>query len=247
MKKVLLLLYSLLLVFSLCSCEAEEAQQGTTQPEGKKTAEEAIEYATPLSCPDLRDEIADDLDTAKKTYEGYYYLMNLIVDDIRQEDYIRATFNVRGYHSNKGVYFAAYLPEEEREGIALENVIQVVGKISAIEKQFNGAVFVEITDAHCLGMSFPVSGEIQMVDHDSLGRKYCILVDGSILSDHREILVYLPEDSGYAVGDTISAVGKVTIRPKDNASMSVLPPTITGGYTEALFMEEPDSIEIIGG
>ena len=236
----------MLLIFSFCSCRAEE-RQGGIQPQGLGSAEEAIQYDTPLSGPNLRDEIAEDLDLAKETYEGGYYLINLIVDSVSHQDYIRSTFNIRGYNSNKGVYFAAYVPEEEREGIVPGNVVQIVGKLYTIEKQFNGAVFVEFTDAHCLGTSLSVSGEIKMIDHNSLGQKHCNLVDYSILPDHGQIVVYLPEDSDYAVGDIISATGKLQTLSytKDMPTHSVLPSTVTGGYTDLLYMKDPESIEIV--
>ena len=237
MKNLCFLFVALLFAVSLCSCQAEEKPlQKRLPPDRELTVEEALEYAVPLSGNALAEEIADDLELAKETYQGYYCLMNMVVHSVTEKEYLRGHFQP-GWKYPNSVYFAAYVQEEEREGIVPGDIVQVVGKISAIEKHFNGAIIVEITDAHCLETSFSVSGVVQLVKHDSLERKYCIIVDDSVLPEWGQILIYLPESSDCTEGDTISASGKLNTSFVDGRQVLDM---AAGG----LSMYNPESIEI---
>ena len=236
MKKLCFLLCVFLLAVFLCSCQAEEKPlQKRLPPDRELTVEEALEYAVPLSGNALAEEIEDDLELAKETYQGYYCLMNMVVHSVTEKEYLRGHFRPGGKYPNS-VYFAVYLPEEEREGIVPGDVVQVVGKISAIEKHFNGAIFAEITDAHCLETSFSVSGVVQLVKHNSLG-KYCIIVDDSVLPEWGQILIYLPESSDCTEGDAVSASGKLN-------TGSVEGTWVLDMAAGELSMFHPESIEI---
>ena len=236
MKNLCFLFVALLFAVSLCSCQAKEKPlQKRLPPDRELTVEEALEYAVPLSGNALAEEIADDLELAKETYQGYYCLMNMVVHSVTEKEYLRGHFQP-GWKYPNSVYFDVYLPEEEREGIVPGDVVQVVGKISAIEKHFNGAIFAEITDAHCLETSFSVSGVVQLVKRNSLG-KYCIIVDDSVLPEWGQILIYLPESSDCTEGDTVSASGKLN-------TGSVEGTWVLDMAAGELSMFHPESIEI---
>ena len=208
MKRFLFLMCSLLLVVSLCSCRAEEAQQGTLQPEGKQTAEEAVEYGALLSTVDLMDEVEADLEQAQKSYTGHYYLMNLVVDSISDPEYVRAGFNLRVFSPPSKLFFTMDLPEEEREGLALRDVLQVVGKISNIERINDGLTFVELTDTHIVTKTFQISGEIKDVGrYGEWGYHLIVLDDSGNVFPNSVIYVFLPEEGDYAEGDRITATG----------------------------------------
>lgn len=239
MKKLCFLLCTLILTVVLCACRGKPTQNGVLQkrlpPDRELTVEEALEYAVPLSGNALAEEIEDDMELAKETYQGYYCLMNMVVHSVTEKEYLRGHFHP-GWKYPNSVYFDVYLPEEEREGIVPGDVVQVVGKISAIEKQFNGAIFVEITDAHCPETSFSVSGVVQLVKYDSLG-KYCIIVDDSVLPEWGEIIIYLPESSDCTEGDTVSASGKLNTGFVDGRQVLDM-------AAGELSMFHPESIEI---
>ena len=231
----------MILGLSFCSCVAKEVPQETVQPAGKWTAEEAIETNTPLYSRNLSKEIVDDLEAAKETYEGRYYLINFIVDSITNESYIRGMGECPSDTVKHSVYYTAFLPAEEREGIAPGDIIQVVGKLSAIEKHFNGATFVEFTDAHCTAKTFQVSGEVLMINHNGADEVFCSLGDSGLLSPKgEEIAIFLPEGFNLAVGDTITCTGKV----HGSIGMVFLSPSSSA---ELLWMEIPESLEATVG
>ena len=241
MKKISYLLCALFLTLFFCACEAKEIPQETVQPAGKQTAEEAIDSNALLYSLDLTKEIMSDPELAKETYEGNYYLINFIVDTVSNKDYIRGMSEHPLYTVKRAVYYAAYLPEEEREGVAIGDVIQVVGKISSIEKRFNGAIFVEITDAHCLRRTFQISGEVVMIMTNYDGEKLCNLLNDGILSPaHSEVSIYLPDDCDPAVGDQITVTGKL-----DGAFLGKVFFASADYSDYILLMEHPESIELV--
>lgn len=241
MKKTCSFLLGLVLLFSLCSCGGKAAEKQTVQPEGKRTAEEAIESGALLYSLDLTKEIEDDLEAAKGTYEGRYYLINFIVDSITNKDYLRGMSENPLFTVKSSVYYAAHLPEGEREGIALGDIVQVVGKLSAIEKHFNGATFVELTDAHCVQKTFQLSGKVQMVAANGWGDRFCSLIDDGVLSPKRgETAVFLPDDCELAAGDHITVTGK--LHGGENHAFFA-----NAAYADYfIWMEIPESIEIEG-
>ena len=241
MKKCILFLLGMVLLFSLCSCGGKAAEKQTVQPEGKASAQEAIENGALLYSYDLTKEIVDDIDLAKETYEGRYYLINFIVDSTFNEDYLRGMSECPLFTVKSSVYYAAHLPEEEREGIAPGDIVQVVGKLSAIEKHFNGATFVEFTDAHCVSKILQLSGEVQMVAANYRGERFCSLIDDGVLSPKRgETAVFLPDDCELAAGDHITVTGK--LHGGENHAFFA-----NAAYADYfIWMEIPESIEIEG-
>ena len=247
MKRFLFLLCALLLVLSLCSCRGRETEQTTGQPAGKKTAEEAVESGVLLSTVDLMDEVEADLEQAQKSYTGHYYLMNLVVDSISNPEYVRAGFNIRGRGDSfiMNMFVTMDLPEEEREGLALRDVLQVVGKISNIERINNGLTFVELTDTHIVTKTFQISGEIKMVlRYDTeLGYYFIVSDDSGNVFPDSVIYVFLPEEGNYAEGDRITATGTLSGGMRWGKSG-----VGTAIYSESAWpfnMDDPESIEII--
>ena len=239
MKKLLSLLCALILVLSLCSCQAREAETG--QPEGKNTAEEAIESGALLSTVDLIDEVEADAEAANKTYAGKYYLMNLVVSSLSYPDVVWAGFNFSLYpplFSN--VHFTMDLPEEEREGLAIRDVLQIVGKITNIEKRLNGLVFVEVSDAHCVTKTFQVSGTVQGIGI-LYGTDLVIADDSGNVFPKGEITVHAPGNGSYKEGDRITATG--TLRAGERLGYMVVNESAWPFY---FYMENPKSVEIVG-
>lgn len=237
MKRFLFLLCALLLVLSLCSCQGRETEQTTGQPAGKKTAEEAAEDGVLLSTVDLMDEAEADPEAANRTYAGKYYLMNLVVDSISDSHVVRAGFNFRGDFSPKAVYFTADLPEEEREGLALGDVLQIVGKISNIEKHYNGATYVEVSDAHCVTKTFQVSGTVRAIEY-FYDNNLVITDDSGHVFPNSEITVDSPGSGSYKEGDRITATG--TLRGGVRQGH-----TFVDAYAWPFYMENSESVEIV--
>ena len=215
MKKAVLLLCGLMLL-CLCACQAgEAAPEKRLPPDRELTMEEALEYATPLYSYEFVNEIVEDMDTAKKNCEGYYYLMNLfIATNDPDNDYLRALAEDPNVTTRSGVQYVVYLPEEERANLKTGDIIQVVGRISYIgvsDVLKRSATVVEVNDAHYIKNAFEISGEVLMVETHVDGRRYCKLVDpGLFSSELGEIAVFLPEEFDCAVGDTITATGKLS-------------------------------------
>ena len=236
MKKIVSLLCSLILILFLCACQGGSHQK-SGQPQGKRTAEEAVADGTLLSTVDLMDEAEADAEAANKTYAGKYYLMNLAVDRLNDPEYIRAGFNIRYDFPLKTVYFTADLPEEEREGLALGDVLQIVGKIAKIEKRFNGMTFVEVSDAHCVTKTFQISGTVVAID-SAFWYSLIVSDDSGHVFPNSEITVYPQGNGNYKEGDRITAVG--TLRDGILPGHSCVDP-----YAWPFYMESPESVEIV--
>ena len=242
MKKLCFLFCMLSLLFSLCSCGGKAAEKQTVQPEGKRTAEEAIESGVLLSTVDLMDEVEKDAESANKTYAGKYYLMNLVVDRLNDPNTVRAGFNIRGSHLSfiKSVYFTVDLSGEERKDIAYGDVLQVAGKISNIEKRFNGATFVEITDARIVTKTFQISGEVKKAVHSDNWGYYLVVSDdsGNVFPDS-EIRVFLQEEGNYTEGDRITATGTLIGGLREGTAGA-------SAYAWPFAMDDPERMEIEG-
>ena len=240
MKKLLFLLCALILVFSLCSCQGAETAKTGGQPQGKRTAEEAIESGALLSTVDLIDEVEADVEAANKTYAGKYYLMNLVVSSLSYPDVVWAGFNFSldpPLFSN--VNFTMDLPEEERESLAIRDVLQVVGKITNIEKRLNGLFFVEVSDAHCVTKTFQVSGTVQGIGI-LYGTELVIAEDSGNVFPKGEITVHAPGNGSYQKGDRITAAG--TLRAGERQGHMIVNESAWPFY---FYMENPESVEIV--
>ena len=226
----------MILVLSLCSCQAREAETG--QPAGKNTAEEAVSRGELLSTVDLMSGAEADAEAANKTYAGKYYLMNLVVDSLSDPEYIRAGFNLRTSLPVQTTYFTVDLPEEEREGLTYGDVLQVAGKIDKIEQRHNGTIFVEVSDARCVTKTFQVSGTVEAIEalYDN---NLVIRDDSGHVFPNSVITVDSPGNGSYKEGDRITATG-----------------TLRGGERQGhicldldswpFYMEHPESVEIVG-
>ena len=244
MKKAVLLLCGLMLL-CLCACQAQEAAEPAPEkrlpPDRELTMEEALDYATPLYSYEFVNEIVEDMDTAKKNCEGYYYLMNLFVaNNDPDKDYLRAIAEDPKFTFRSGVEYVLYLPKDERAELETEDIIQVVGKISGLgvsDVLKRRATVVEVSDAHCVATSFEVTGEILAIRSYIDGRRYCSLIDSDVLSSALgEIAVFLPDGFDCVVGDTITATG--TLHGSIIYSTLVYP----GTSEYLLCMETPESI-----
>lgn len=215
MKKLLLLLCGVMLC--LCACQAQEAAEPAPEkrlpPDRELTMEEALDYATPLATSALADEMTEDLELAKETYEGYYYLMNFVVEvNDMDKDYVWSRLHAPiPTLYNKNVDFLLYLPEEERTGIEYGDVVQVVGKISFIgvsRKLYRTANIMEFTDAHLVTKTFQVTGKVTRKYTNYKGENRLTLVDesDSVLPDS-EINIHWQPGGDFAVGDTVTATG----------------------------------------
>ena len=215
MKNLLLLLCGIMLC--LCACQAQEAAEPAPEkrlpPDRELTMEEALEYATPLATSALADEMTEDLELAKETYEGYYYLMNFVVEvNDMDKDYVWSRLHAPiPTLYNKNVDFLLYLPEEERKGIEYGDVVQVVGKISFIgvsRKLYRTANIMEFTDAHLVTKTFQVTGRVTRKYTNYKGENRLTLVDesDSVLPDS-EINIHWQPGGDFAVGDTVTATG----------------------------------------
>ena len=239
MKKFLFLLCGLSLLLSLCSCQGTETAKTAGQPQGKRTAEEAIESGALLSTVDLIDEVEADAESANKTYAGKYYLMNLVVSSLSYPDVVWAGFNfMQDDHLFSNVHFTMDLPEEEREGLAISDVLQVVGKITNIEKRLNGLVFVEVSDAHCVTKTFQVSGTVVGIGI-LYGTELVIAEDSGNVFPKSEITVHDPESGSYQKGDRITATG--TLRAGVRQGHMVVNESAWPFY---FYMENPESVVI---
>ena len=248
MKRVWLLLCGLIL-FCLCACHAEQADKSAPEkrlpPDRELTMEEALEYATPLATSALADEMTEDLELAKETYEGYYYLMNfVVVGNDPDEDYVWSRLHAPiPTLYNKNVDFLLYLPEEERTGVEYGDVVQLVGKISfiGVSKKLNRtATMMELTDAHLVTKTFQVTGKVTKKYTNYKGENRLILVDesDSVFPDS-EIGIHWQPGGDFAVGDTVTATGTLVDHIRHDS--------IGGSALHAwLFaMDETESVELV--
>lgn len=246
MKKLLLLLCGVILC--LCACQAQEAAEPAPEkrlpPDRELTMEEALEYATPLYSYDLVNEMVEDMDAAKSAYEGYYYLMNLVVVNTYPErDYLLANAEQPQNTVRSGIQYVVYLSEEERAGLETGDVVQVVGKISFIGSSNvlkRRADIVEVTDAHLVTKSIEITGEIVMIKSNYNEERFCSLIDQNVLSKGLgEIAVFLPDGFDCKAGDTVTATGKV------HGSYGHVGVARPAASEYLLWMEVPERIEII--
>ena len=247
MKRAVLFLCGIFLL-CLCSCQTEQAAEPAPEkrlpPDRELTTEEALDYATPLFSYDLVNEMVEDMDAAKSAYEGYYYLMNLVVvNNYPERDYLLGSAENPNYTVKSGIHYVVYLPKEERAGMEYGDIVQVVGKISFIGSSNvlkRRADIVEVTDAHLMTKSIEISGEIVMIKNNYGGETYCNLIDSSVLSSGLgEIAVFLPDGFDCAVGDVITATGKL------HSSLGNAVYARAGTSEYGLWMETPKHIEII--
>ena len=246
MKKLLLLLCGVMLC--LCACQAEQAQEPAPEkrlpPDRELTMEEALEYVTPLYSYELMNEIVEDMDAAKEAYEGYYYLMNLIVEiNAPDRDYLLGSAENPNYTVKSGIHYVVYLPKEERAGMEYGDIVQVVGKIPFIGSSNvlkRRADIVEVTDAHLVTKSIEITGEIVMIESNYNEERFCSLIDQNVLSKGLgEIAVFLPDGFDCKAGDTFTATGKM--HGGDGHVFFARP----AKSEYLLWMEVPERIEII--
>ena len=246
MKKLLLLLCGVMLC--LCACQAKQAQEPAPEkrlpPDRELTMEEALDYATPLFSYDLVNEMVEDMDAAKSAYEGYYYLMNLVVvNNYPERDYLLGSAEQPQDSVRSGIQYVVYLPEEERAGLKFGDIVQLIGKISCIGSSNvlkRRADIVEVTDVHLVTKSIEISGEIVMIESNYNEERFCSLIDQNVLSKGLgEIAVFLPDGFDCKAGDTVTATGKV------HGSYGQVVYARPAKSEYLLWMEVPERIEII--
>lgn len=133
MKKLIMFVLSIAMLFSLCACgggnDAPKTDNSTPTAETAMTKEEMLEQAEEVNASLLNNDCFDNLAKAKQTYcdkviitKAYVYMVN--------EDHV-----VLGCSTSSGaqVCIAAYMPVDDLVQIESSSVITVVGLVSDIE------------------------------------------------------------------------------------------------------------------
>ena len=239
MKKYLFLLCSLILLFSLCSCRAEE------------TAEE-VTPANFLAALDAA--IGDSSEEAEKLYLGKIVQVNFLIDWIMPDGELVMAMDSLNSVSAEYTRLTARLSEEDLATVEKGDVILLEGTISEFSEyvpskwsDFGNLTQVEISPAKIVEKSFQVSGKVLIVEHLDpdyvYGHKpdYFILESDEIIPKG-QITVYLEPGVDYEAGQTVTATGTLWGGTRIGAGFyGTDPDRVT------LFMDDPENIELTDG
>lgn len=158
----------------------------------------------------VRNALLDNSERAKSQYTGIEIEWNIPVHHIEKEFsggavtdlYVAVRAPQRTSESN-AAEFHFYLSQEEMKSLELESVIRVKGKIDKILLD-DRIPLVEVQDASIVTDVLRVSGEILDLFEAKDGTPYCHFVDNNVIPIGAIITVFLPEDHGLSVGDTIT-------------------------------------------
>ena len=241
MKKASFLLCTLLLVFSLCSCQAEKAA-------------EEITPANFLAALDAA--IGESPEEAERLYLGKTVQVNFLVGQIKQDGEVVMHADNRNGVRMKHARLTVKLGEEDLAAVRTDDMITIEGTVSEFSDYAPSKwsdtwnrTKVELSPAKIVGKTFQVTGKIK----DILDRpyaylyqqkRYSLVLEGGEVLSHGEVFVYLEEEGGYKVGQTVTATGTLRggWREGGPANQSYYDPEGVSFY-----MDDPESIEIIDG
>lgn len=236
MKKLCFLLCSLTLVLSFCSC-------------GGKKAEE-FEPADFLETLDAA--IGESPEEAERLYLGKTVQVNFLVGQIKQDGEIVLYTDNRNGVPMEHARLTAKLSEEDLAAVKTDDMITIEGTISSFSEYVpskwsdsGNRTQVELSPAKIIGRTFQVTGKIKEVldsPYEHHPKRYSLVLEGSEILSHGEVVVYLEEEGGYKVGQTVTATGMLCggWREGAPADQSHYDPKRVGFY-----MDNPESIAIV--
>ena len=236
MKKTLCLLCGLILAICLCSC-------------GGKAAEET----TPANFLETLDAaIGESPEEAERLYLGKTVQVNFLVGQIKQDGEIVMHADNRNGVPMEHTRLTVKLNEEDLASVKTDDMVIVEGTISSFSEyapskwsDSGTRTQVELSPAKIVGKTFQVTGKIKEVLDSPYAylfnqKRYSLVLVGSEVLSHGEVVVYLEEEGDYEVGQTVTATG-----------------TLRGGWREgapadqsyydpkgvSFYMDDPESIE----
>ena len=239
MKKYLFLLCSLILLFSLCSCRAE-------------TAEEEVTPANFLAVLDAA--IGENPEEAEKLYLGKTVQVNFLIDWIMPDGELVMAMDSLNSVSAEYTRLTARLSEEDLATVKQGDVITLEGTVSAFSEyvpskwsDFGNLTQVKLSPVKIVEKSFQVSGKVLIVHHidlDLIGYEYEYKPDYLILNSDEifpkgQITVYLEPGVDYEAGQTVTATGTLWGGARIGATFYGSDPD-----TVTLFMDDPESVEV---
>ena len=194
MKKYFAMLLALVLLLLTCGCKEEEASH---------------EAPAPTDYEVVREALLNEFEQAREQYVGKTIEWNIPVHRIEKEfsdglvtDRCVVVHAPVRYADSDAVNFKFYLPQKVMDSLELEQVLRVKGEIYEI-LMYGETPLVELLDASVVSDTFRVSGEITYIDTFK-GTPYCCFTDNSVIPVGACFIVFLPEDHGFSVGDTIT-------------------------------------------
>ena len=174
-------------------------------------------------------------ETALAAYQGNTYRLNARVDGILPGEgvSIRCPGKAR---------ITAALPQEELEGLQVNEVIALEGTVKEVAAQSNGLTEMVLDPAHVVGKEFEITGQVEKIFHDweRDGQDYAALWDSSVV-ENRQVNVYLPQGHEVQEGDTITVQGAL-VAPSDLGELGV--GLLPGNQSATVFlMYEPYSVQ----
>lgn len=148
MKKKVTCILAAVLILSLAACGSKEAAP---------TKDEMLETAGMITIDRLRNDITENIITAKENYLGKTYVVPCVVTDLTEDSCMLSV----GY-SQHPYSLKAALPAEELKQIHVGEVIKVVGQLSAIEDQGDqgSKAYISMEPAYLYDTSWTFSGSL---------------------------------------------------------------------------------------
>ena len=172
---------------------------------------------------------------ALAAYQGNTYQLNARVDAVLPGEGV-------SLHCSGSARITAALPQEELEGLQVNEVIALEGTVKEVAAQSNGLTEMVLDPAHVVGKEFEITGQVEKIFHDweRDGQDYAALWDSTAV-ENRQVNVYLPQGHEVQEGDTITVQGAL-VAPADLGELGV--GLLPGNQSATVFlMYEPNAVQ----